>query len=63
MHFSKLIDIGTTLSKLGRPFYTTKENGTGLGFMISKKIIENHFGDVHTRVNQTKEQRLMSFCP
>lgn len=36
-----------TLSKLGRPFYTTKENGTGLGFMISKKIIENHFGKVN----------------
>ncbi|PLS09567.1 PAS domain S-box protein [Neobacillus cucumis] len=36
-----------TLSKLGQPFYTTKENGTGLGFMISKKIIENHLGEVH----------------
>lgn len=36
-----------TLSKLGQPFYTTKENGTGLGFMISKKIVENHFGEVN----------------
>lgn len=35
------------LSKLGQPFYTTKEKGTGLGFMISKRIIENHFGEVH----------------
>lgn len=35
------------LSKLGQPFYTTKEKGTGLGYMISKKIIENHFGEVH----------------
>ncbi|MCP8968990.1 PAS domain S-box protein [Ectobacillus ponti] len=35
------------LAKLGQPFYTTKENGTGLGFMISKKIIENHSGEVH----------------
>lgn len=34
------------LSKLGQPFYTTKEKGTGLGFMISKKIIENHNGTV-----------------
>ncbi|WP_042357147.1 PAS domain-containing sensor histidine kinase [Bacillus rubiinfantis] len=35
-----------TLAKLGSPFYTTKENGTGLGFMISRKIIENHFGEI-----------------
>ncbi|MFE8702846.1 PAS domain S-box protein [Cytobacillus sp. FJAT-54145] len=34
------------LSKIGQPFYTTKENGTGLGFMISKNIIENHNGTV-----------------
>jgi two-component system, sporulation sensor kinase A len=34
------------LSKLGQPFYTTYEKGTGLGFMISKRIIENHKGSV-----------------
>lgn len=34
------------LSKLGQPFYTTKEKGTGLGFMVSKRIIENHQGTV-----------------
>jgi PAS domain S-box-containing protein len=34
------------LSKLGLPFWTTKEKGTGLGFMVSKKIIENHNGTV-----------------
>ena len=34
------------LSKLGQPFYTTKEKGTGLGFMVSKKIIENHKGSI-----------------
>ncbi|GGA42206.1 ATP-binding protein [Paenibacillus physcomitrellae] len=32
------------LANLGQPFYTTKEKGTGLGFMISKKLIENHGG-------------------
>ncbi|PEC48445.1 hypothetical protein COJ46_09380 [Bacillus sp. AFS077874] len=32
---------------MGQPFYTTKEKGTGLGFMISKKIIDNHFGEIH----------------
>ncbi|MBS4174905.1 PAS domain S-box protein [Bacillus sp. FJAT-49736] len=35
------------LKKIGQPFFTTKENGTGLGFMISKQIIENHQGTIH----------------
>ena len=30
------------LVKLGEPFYSTKEKGTGLGLMLSTKIIENH---------------------
>jgi two-component system, sporulation sensor kinase A len=32
------------LKRLGEPFYTTKTKGTGLGLMVSKKIIENHQG-------------------
>ena len=35
------------LKCIGEPFFTTKENGTGLGIMISKQIIENHKGSVH----------------
>ncbi|MFC3780141.1 PAS domain-containing sensor histidine kinase [Bacillus chungangensis] len=34
------------LKKLGEPFYTTKERGTGLGLMVSFKIIEEHQGRV-----------------
>ncbi|WP_018130547.1 PAS domain S-box protein [Effusibacillus pohliae] len=34
------------LSKLGEPFYTTKEKGTGLGLMVSHKIIEAHRGKI-----------------
>jgi PAS domain S-box-containing protein len=47
----RIIDQGSgipdhILPKLGQPFYTTKEKGTGLGFMVSKKIIENHQGSI-----------------
>ena len=34
------------IRKLGEPFYTTKERGTGLGLMVSYKIIEEHRGKI-----------------
>ncbi|USB33350.1 ATP-binding protein [Paenibacillus sp. YPG26] len=33
-----------TLAKLGEPFFTNKETGTGLGLMVSQRIIETHRG-------------------
>lgn len=35
------------LTKLGEPFYTTKEKGTGLGLMVSQKIMQQHQGKMH----------------
>ncbi|NOU88077.1 PAS domain S-box protein [Paenibacillus sp. LMG 31460] len=32
------------LARLGEPFFTTKEKGTGLGIMITNRIIEDHLG-------------------
>ncbi|MFE8699527.1 PAS domain S-box protein [Cytobacillus sp. FJAT-54145] len=47
--FIQFIDEGTgipedILHKIGKPFYTTKESGTGLGLMVCFSIIESHQG-------------------
>lgn len=34
------------LSKIGQPFYTTKDRGTGLGLMVTYKIVDNHLGSI-----------------
>jgi two-component system sporulation sensor kinase A len=34
----------TIIHKLGEPFFTTKQNGTGLGLMVTKQILERHDG-------------------
>ncbi|MCQ6278497.1 ATP-binding protein [Bacillus sp. EB600] len=42
------------LSRLGEPFYTTKEKGTGLGLMVSHKIIEEHRGNINIKSEMNK---------
>jgi PAS domain S-box-containing protein len=42
------------LKKLGEPFYTTKKTGTGLGLMVSFKIIESHNGKVYVESEPNK---------
>ncbi|KKI93933.1 sporulation kinase [Bacillus sp. SA1-12] len=42
------------IKRLGQPFYTTKERGTGLGLMVSYKIIEEHRGSVDVESEEGK---------
>ncbi|WP_445491412.1 ATP-binding protein [Niallia sp. 03133] len=44
----------TQIKKLGSPFYTTKTTGTGLGFMVIKKIIKHHKGKLHIQSELNK---------
>nr|WP_285876932.1 ATP-binding protein [Fictibacillus phosphorivorans] len=37
------------VKKIGEPFYTTKATGTGLGLMVSYKIIQNHNGNISVK--------------
>lgn len=34
------------LARIGEPFFTTKEQGTGLGVMVSKRMVADHGGDL-----------------
>ncbi|MBM7649492.1 PAS domain S-box-containing protein [Bacillus ectoiniformans] len=47
----EVIDVGCGISperieKLGEPFFTNKEKGTGLGLMVSTRIIKEHHGTI-----------------
>lgn len=52
------------LPKVGEPFYTTKDKGTGLGLMVCHQIIESHHGrmsiDSEINVGTTIEVELPS---
>lgn len=51
------------LSKLGEPFYSTKDKGTGLGLMTSLKIIQNHNGYVKIQSEVGKGTDFYIFLP
>jgi signal transduction histidine kinase len=34
------------INRLFEPFFTTKHNGTGLGLPITRRIVQEHFGEI-----------------
>jgi two-component system, sporulation sensor kinase E len=53
----KVMDQGCGISKerlerMGEPFYSSKEKGTGLGLTVSYKIVQSHNGSIHFESEQ-----------
>ncbi|MBM7704269.1 PAS domain-containing sensor histidine kinase [Metabacillus iocasae] len=64
----QFVDQGTGISperltRLGEPFYSTKEKGTGLGLMVSFKIIESHHGEINIKSELNKGTTVELFFP
>jgi diguanylate cyclase (GGDEF)-like protein/PAS domain S-box-containing protein len=53
----------TLIEKIGQPFFTTKQNGTGLGLTITQRIIEAHHGTFHISSNEKKGTTVDVYFP
>ena len=51
------------IERLAEPFYSTKEKGTGVGLMISYKIIESHRGKICIKSQVGKGTTVTLFFP
>lgn len=51
------------IHKLGEPFFTTKQNGTGLGLMITKQILSHHSGKLEVFKNTEKGSTFQVLLP
>lgn len=51
------------IPKLSKPFYTTKQEGTGLGLMITQKIMDEHNGRLEILQNEIKGSTFRLILP
>lgn len=48
---------------IGEPFFTTKEDGTGLGLMVTNQIIKEHSGELHIQSQLEKGTKVEVILP
>lgn len=51
------------IGKLDKPFFTTKEGGTGLGLHVSYRIIEEYGGRIEVESEPNKGTEFKIFLP
>lgn len=51
------------LSKIFDPFYTTKQDGLGLGLALTKRIVEEHKGRIEVKSIEGKGSAVTIFLP
>ena len=51
------------LRKIGTPFYSTKEQGTGMGLAISQRIVKNHKGRIEITSQESKGTTVDIYLP
>jgi PAS domain S-box-containing protein len=51
------------LKNIGKPFFTTKEDGTGLGLMVSNNIIKHHNGKIDIQSEKGKGTQFIISLP
>lgn len=51
------------LKKIGKPFFTTKDEGTGLGLMVSNNIIKHHNGKLDVQSKKGKGTKFIISLP
>lgn len=51
------------INEIFNPFFTTKENGLGLGLSICYRIIESHNGNIHIKSNAEQGTQFVVSLP
>ncbi|MDQ0217273.1 GHKL domain-containing protein [Peribacillus cavernae] len=51
------------LDRIGEPFYTQKETGTGLGVMVTRSIIQSHHGSIEYESEPGKGTKVLITFP
>jgi two-component system sporulation sensor kinase B len=51
------------LSRIGKPFYTTKSKGTGLGMMVTLRLVEALRGSIHIHSTELKGTEVVLHFP